>query len=381
MSYLNIPRSVLEIKKIKTMARMDIRYNHDFRKSYCKGVDFSKSESNKILKDTENLTLREVFDDRIKGSTYYQGNKEKGISRHKVAKNAVLGIDVICGFSKEAMPLVNIDEWCKNTLEWAKNNFCENNNDNIAYAVLHLEDESTPHIHIVIIPLDRNGRLNANKYIGGKGTFSKLQTSYHKETLEKYGVERGVKGSRASQETLRRFGAVLNKAIGIEIPKEIKAKSIEEIIEYAEESLQDKELQLIAMKNKHKEEMNIKNTEIYNMKRKLYGIEKANEMIDEEIDKLNETREHKINYPVELAESGSLLIKAMENAREDGDPDYDKVIAFLERNYIKKIEKENTKKDKISINEKKKRLSEIVNFIIDEDSLKKKKRQKQEKSL
>ena len=279
------------------------------------------------------------------------------------------------------MPLVNIDEWCKNTLEWAKNNFCENNNDNIAYAVLHLEDESTPHIHIVIIPLDRNGRLNANKYIGGKGTFSKLQTSYHKETLEKYGVERGVKGSRASQETLRRFGAVLNKAIGIEIPKEIKAKSIEEIIEYAEESLQDKELQLIAMKNKHKEEMNIKNTEIYNMKRKLYGIEKANEMIDEEINKLNETREHKINYPVELAESGSLLIKAMENAREDGDPDYDKVITFLERNYVKKIEKENTKKDKISINEKKKRLSEIVNFIIDEDFLKKKKRQKQEKSL
>lgn len=79
-------------------------------------------------------------------------------------------------------------------LQWVNEKF-GHDLDNIVLAVIHL-DEATPHLQILLTPIN-NGKLEANKMIGGPAGLSQLQTSFHAEVGVKYGMKRGLKGSRA----------------------------------------------------------------------------------------------------------------------------------------------------------------------------------------
>jgi len=80
-------------------------------------------------------------------------------------------------------------------------------------ATLHL-DESTPHIHATITPIDttpsergkRGGkpRLNASRWLDGPERLSALQDAWA-AACEPLGLERGVRGSPAKHESVRRL--------------------------------------------------------------------------------------------------------------------------------------------------------------------------------
>jgi Plasmid recombination enzyme len=81
--------------------------------------------------------------------------------------------------------------------------------DRIANAVLHL-DESTPHIQAVVIPLDTTPRkkgaatrLNAAKWFDGSPKLQQRQDEYHQDVAH-LGLERGVRGSKAKHQAVRR---------------------------------------------------------------------------------------------------------------------------------------------------------------------------------
>jgi transcriptional regulator with XRE-family HTH domain len=75
---------------------------------------------------------------------------------------------------------------------------------NIISTALHL-DESTPHMVVYAVPINANGRLAAKDFLGGREKLSQLQTDFHQLVGVPNGLERGVKGSSASHQTVKRF--------------------------------------------------------------------------------------------------------------------------------------------------------------------------------
>ena len=65
---------------------------------------------------------------------------------------------------------------------------------NIISAVVHL-DETTPHMHLNLMPITSNGRL-CSKQLFDKPQLQKLQTDFYEEVGKKYGLHRGKEGSQ-----------------------------------------------------------------------------------------------------------------------------------------------------------------------------------------
>ena len=69
--------------------------------------------------------------------------------------------------------------------------FHERHFGHIISAVIHY-DETTPHLHIISVPLTQDGRLSARDVIGNKAKMSKTQDSFFEQVGKGYGLERGV---------------------------------------------------------------------------------------------------------------------------------------------------------------------------------------------
>ena len=66
--------------------------------------------------------------------------------------------------------------------------------ENVMYCHCHL-DESNPHVHIGVIPVTPDGRLSARDLFNPK-SLEQLQTDFHREVAQHYGLERGEHHAR-----------------------------------------------------------------------------------------------------------------------------------------------------------------------------------------
>jgi hypothetical protein len=70
-------------------------------------------------------------------------------------------------------------------------------------AVLHA-DERTPHVQAHCVPIDPKGKLNCKHFFGGRVKLSAFQDAFH-ERVKDLGLDRGIKGSRATHIEIKRF--------------------------------------------------------------------------------------------------------------------------------------------------------------------------------
>ena len=108
----------------------------------------------------------------------------------------------------QALKEGKLKNWSESRIhKWAWDNFYwlarQVGVENIVTFNVHC-DETTPHIHATVVPMF-NGRLNAKKLIGGEDKLKKLRTSHAKEVGEKWGLQRGVEGSRATHTEVHDF--------------------------------------------------------------------------------------------------------------------------------------------------------------------------------
>lgn len=96
-------------------------------------------------------------------------------------------------------------EWEKylaDARKWAENRFGK---ENILHCAVHF-DEMTPHLHVLMTPIiekDGKNRYSSSEFLGGIKGLKKLQTDYHNDIGQKYGLERGREESRASHTTIK----------------------------------------------------------------------------------------------------------------------------------------------------------------------------------
>lgn len=142
-------------------------------------------------------SLQERIDRRIK-----EGYKGKTAIR----KDAVTHLNMVLTGSHEEMKVIGDNP--ERLTQWMNENHkfvCERfGGKNIVDFTLHM-DERTPHIHCVVVPLTKDGRLSAKEMMGNRIKMSELQGLYGKVMQEKFGLQRGIKGSTATHDSVREY--------------------------------------------------------------------------------------------------------------------------------------------------------------------------------
>lgn len=140
----------------------------------------------------------------------------------KVRKNSVLAIEHLITASPEAFGYHvretkgkkelygNTNAWKEFELSAAKW-LCERYGvENVVNFTVHM-DESTPHIHAVVVPI-LEGKLNCRAFLGGREKMSEMQTSFA-QAVEHVGLQRGIEGSKAKHMELKDFYSMTQEAI------------------------------------------------------------------------------------------------------------------------------------------------------------------------
>lgn len=191
--------------------------NHNQRKT--------KNHSNPDI-DT---SLSELNYDLVNRTDNYKTDIENFINENKsttraVRKDAVLVNEWIISSDKDFFDNLTESE-IENFFERSKDYFAEKFGEkNIRYATVHL-DESTPHMHMGIVPFDKDNKLSA------KRVFNRQALRDVQEELPKYlqdfqfEIERGQKGSDRKNLTVPEFKELKEKEK--EIEREIDRKKNE----------------------------------------------------------------------------------------------------------------------------------------------------------
>lgn len=107
----------------------------------------------------------------------------------KTRSNSVLALDTIYTASPDffqGKTNQQNDDFFKDCLQFHQEHF-----GHIISAVVHY-DETTPHLHVISVPLTKDGRLSARDVIGNKAKMSKTQDAFFEQVGRGYGLERGI---------------------------------------------------------------------------------------------------------------------------------------------------------------------------------------------
>lgn len=107
----------------------------------------------------------------------------------RTRSNSVLALDTIYTASSEFFQGKTNEENDKFFRDCLK--FHDSHFGHIISAVIHY-DETTPHLHIISVPLTQDGRLSARDVIGNKAKMSKTQDEFFEQVGRSYGLERGI---------------------------------------------------------------------------------------------------------------------------------------------------------------------------------------------
>jgi hypothetical protein len=184
--------AILRVGKIKTKGQLGAALSHNFCERHTPNADLDRLHENTVLKGPENgQNVIATWEAR---------------APEKIRKNAVHALEYFVGASPEkmaAMSRTQQDAYFRKALDWFED---RHGKDNVLSAVIH-RDETTPHMQILVIPLNARGRLNARELVGGKATLSKMQTDFAHEVGISFGLERGRERSQATHQTIKEYYA------------------------------------------------------------------------------------------------------------------------------------------------------------------------------
>lgn len=200
--------AVLHLEKAKgTDSRMSA---HIERTVHPKNADRTRTHLNRELVQ---------FPEGVRNRTQAIAHRiETAGIRRKVSANQVKAIRILLTGSNKDMKQMEaegrIEDWCNDSLKWIRETYGE---QNLVSAVLHM-DEKTPHIHATVIPIvtgerrkagqeEQNGKKKYRKKnpqdvrlcaddVMARHRLKHYQDTYA-QTMNKYGLQRGVDGSLA----------------------------------------------------------------------------------------------------------------------------------------------------------------------------------------
>lgn len=108
----------------------------------------------------------------------------------RTRSNSVVALDTLYTASPsffEGKTREQTEDFFRDCLQFHQRQF-----GHIISAVIHY-DETTPHLHIVSVPLTADGRLSAREIVGNRQNMSRMQDDLFEQVGRNYGLERGTR--------------------------------------------------------------------------------------------------------------------------------------------------------------------------------------------
>jgi Plasmid recombination enzyme len=206
-------KAIFRISKLKSFAAIAGAEHHNRRTRTTLNADPDRLLDNFTFLGDADRPLAELARERI--------------GEQKIRKNAVLAIDVFISASPEYFRPQAPDQagdWQTDRLrDWLSANRAflqqEFGEQRILRAECHL-DESTPHIHAVVVPLTASGKLSYRQLYGGQRTQLSALQDRAWAAVAQLGIERGVKGSQARHQEVQAWYAAMQQPLGSELDVE-----------------------------------------------------------------------------------------------------------------------------------------------------------------
>lgn len=152
----------------------------------------------------------------------------------KTRSNSVVALDAIYTASGEffkGKSNEENDQFFRDCLQFHQRKF-----GHVISAVIHY-DETTPHLHILSVPLTQDGRLSAREIIGNRANLSRMQTEFFEQVGKEHGLERGIQMD--GQEKKKRITAQEHKLREVTAEKQ---KQLEELdaIKHSKQSARER---------------------------------------------------------------------------------------------------------------------------------------------
>ncbi|MBN1045476.1 hypothetical protein DVW08_08905 [Clostridium botulinum] len=190
-------------KKIKDLSQVEMFERHMEREMEVYNANPTKKDKNRILIGDKNIT------ENVKRYTY-------GI---KIRSNANIAMDLVLtagdGFYN-SLPPQERETWIQENIKFLNDNF----GDNCIYATLHM-DETTPHLHALIVPKFYNQdkkryELSSNKYFDGIEKMRTWQDKYSEHMNKRFNnLIRGVRGSKAKHMDIKTYYSLITKKLDL----------------------------------------------------------------------------------------------------------------------------------------------------------------------
>lgn len=179
-------------------------------------IDLFRTRLNYDLHNNQNINYKSEIDKKIKER--YKGKKN-------IRKDAVINIECVITSDEKFFKSIGVSEtkrYFEEAYKFVSNHF---GTDNIVYATVHL-DETTPHMHLGVTPITKDGRLCAKDWLNGKKKLKELQDSFHGYITSKgFDLERGISSEETEARNInkRKYKKQLVKDLN-EINKELEEK-------------------------------------------------------------------------------------------------------------------------------------------------------------
>ena len=282
--------AIPNLKKLKTIFIHNLR---KYEKSNNPDLDLNLSQYNIILQGTNNLVedLKKLYKNEFDEAVYNYNQKQSREDRKIInylnkieedkQKNIATEIIMQLG-DKEDWQNIDLQDK-KKMAEVFKNslNVLENKGFKVANAVLHL-DETSPHLHIIGVPIGTNFKKGMEKQVSSKSVFSvdkldPLRNEIEKTLIEDFNKTYNVNVEKKQEKALlqEHLSVTDYKKLKPVISELVKVVDKNTILEEIKENLKDKDKEIKEVKDS----INYNNT----LKEKLVADVEAKEKEIEEL--------------------------------------------------------------------------------------------------
>jgi hypothetical protein len=201
--------AILRMTKVVSRDQAQSVAYHNYRTQETPNADPALRQLNQELLNHGQRSYWELANERI---------QELELSR--LRKDAVRLVEVLLTASEETFPRDQVtgqrkdlrgSRWVQDNLDFLQKKFGA---QNVIACVLH-QDESTPHLHALIVPVTQEQRLHKGERVGaterlscrdvfGPAQLRQLQTDYA-QAMAPYGLKRGIPHSTAQHQDVRRY--------------------------------------------------------------------------------------------------------------------------------------------------------------------------------
>lgn len=219
----------INIKKVSASNASPLcgAYGHNLRTNEHEDwshIDATRTYLNHDLVNPAGVFYRDLVDARIREASIEAG-------RNLMDADAVIAYTVYLAYTHGAEKEngFSVAQWEEASLKWLQNYFGERN---VVSAMVHM-DESSPHIHAVVVPITPDGRLCAKDYTGSREKMQAIWKSYAAEMSKPpfYMDRVQSRGRKASHEGIRKFYAQINDIEEFQFPQQEEQESNDAYIE------------------------------------------------------------------------------------------------------------------------------------------------------